>query len=327
MQPLTSFGRTLVIANPAARAGTARQVAERLERFLTLYLHDASTFITRYTDRPGHATELAADAAPFDTVLALGGDGVIHEVACGLMRLDEDARPVLGVIPVGSGNDFARTLGMHEVSCDADLAQLLETQPARLDIGRVRTSSSPTADAPLDEVTYALETFSFGLDAAIALDTTELRRTTGLTGMPLYTVSGLNVFGRRYRTYPAGIRLDDGPWLDLATLLCAVQLGPTYGSGYLITPDADPTDGMLDICYATGPIARVQALPVFLSARNGNHVGNPHVHLARARRAEIVLPEDGYPAQVDGEKLAFRRAVIEVAPAALTVLKPPANPA
>ena len=320
------LGRTLLIANPAAHSGRGAAGADFARHFLSSYSSATRGYEVRLTRGPGDAVGIAASAVGYDTVLALGGDGVIHEVACGLMRLHDDVRPVLGVIPVGSGNDFARTLGMHEVSCDADLVQLLETQPAHLDIGRVRTSSSPTADAALDEVTYALETFSFGLDAAIALDTTELRRTTGLTGMPLYTVSGLNVFGRRYRTYPARIRLDDGPWLDLATLLCAVQLGPTYGSGYLITPDADPTDGMLDICYATGPIARVQALPVFLSARNGNHVGNPHVHLARARRAEIVLPEDGYPAQVDGEKLAFRRAVIEVAPAALTVLKPPATP-
>ena len=105
----TDFGRTLIIANPAAQSGAAREVAERLQRFLDMTAR-ASQFDLVLTERMGHAKELAARAQGYRTVIALGGDGVIHEVVNGLMTQKEDARPALAVLPVGSGNDFAQTL-------------------------------------------------------------------------------------------------------------------------------------------------------------------------------------------------------------------------
>lgn len=317
-----SFGQTLVIVNPTAHSGAAGTIAERLSRFLTLYLHEGSSFEVKRTERPRHATEMAAGAAGYDTVLALGGDGVIHEVACGLMTIPEAERPVLGVIPVGSGNDFARTLGIREVTCDADLVQTLTCEPMQIDVGRIRYTSSTDAAAPLDSSEYFVETFSFGLDAAIAHGTAALRRTTKLAGAPLYTLSGLNVFGAHYRSYPVRLRLDGGEKRDLKTIICAVQNGPTYGSGYRITPDADPQDGVFDICYATGPLPRALALPVFLSAKEGKHVTNRHVTMGRARTVSVDFIDGAYPAQADGEALELRRAEIDLLPRALTVLAP-----
>ena len=107
----TDFGRTLIIANPVAQSGAAREVAERLQRFLDMTAR-ASQFDLVLTERMGHAKELAARAQGYRTVIALGGDGVIHEVVNGLMTQKEDARPALAVLPVGSGNDFAQTLGI-----------------------------------------------------------------------------------------------------------------------------------------------------------------------------------------------------------------------
>lgn len=80
----TDFGRTLIIANPAAQSGAAREVAERLQRFLDMTAR-ASQFDLVLTERMGHAKELAAQAQGYRTVIALGGDGVIHEVVNGLM--------------------------------------------------------------------------------------------------------------------------------------------------------------------------------------------------------------------------------------------------
>ena len=104
----TDFGRTLIIANPAAQSGAAREVAERLQRFLDMTAR-ASQFDLVLTERMGHAKELAAQAEGYHTVIALGGDGVIHEVVNGLMTQDEAVRPALAILPVGSGNDFAQT--------------------------------------------------------------------------------------------------------------------------------------------------------------------------------------------------------------------------
>ena len=115
MHPI-ELGRTLIIVNPVAQSGKAAAAADRLRRFLALCSHDASAFHVKRTELPRHATELAAAASGFDTVLALGGDGVVHEVANGLMRIEPGARPTLGVVPVGSGNDFARSLGLTDVA-------------------------------------------------------------------------------------------------------------------------------------------------------------------------------------------------------------------
>ena len=133
----TDFGRTLIIANPTAQSGAAHEVAERLQRFLDMTTR-ASQFDLVLTERMGHAKELAAQAQGYRTVIALGGDGVIHEVVNGLMTQKEDARPALAVLPVGSGNDFAQTLGIDDFS-GKDFGALLTCELQRQDIGRIRS--------------------------------------------------------------------------------------------------------------------------------------------------------------------------------------------
>lgn len=349
---LESLGHTLIIVNPVAQSGAAANAAERLQRFLALYSHRDS-FNLAQTQYPGHATEIALTASNYDTVLALGGDGVVHEVACGLMQLEPAQRPSLGVVPVGSGNDFARTLGLTEITDvhGNNFGALLSCKPATVDVlkvtyevapvcknagnlhkskffaRRARKQNAQQTTQPIlktsPQVTYAIETFSFGLDAAIAIDTEVLRASTHLSGTALYTASGLRSFGKGYRSFPVRVRLDNNEALDMQSIVFAVQNGPTYGSGYHICPQADPSDGLLDICYAVGPVPRTIALPVFLSAKNGKHVDNKHIRITRAKRVELEFPEDNYPIQVDGERLHATKLCIEVVPQALRVLRAP----
>lgn len=322
MHPI-ELGRTLIIVNPVAQSEKAAAAADRLRRFLALCSHDASAFHVKRTELPRHATELAAAASGFDTVLALGGDGVVHEVANGLMRIEPGARPTLGVVPVGSGNDFARSLGLTDVAdvSGTDFSPLLQGAPKPCDILRVAYGVAGGAPGSAS-VEYALETVSFGLDAAIAIDTHAMRRSTKLTGTPLYMASGLKTFGSGYRTFASTVRIDGETPRSLETIIFAVQNGATYGSGFRICPDADIADGELDICYATGPAPRAVALPVFLSAKYGAHTSSRRVRIERAKRVSIDLAEDSYPIQVDGERIAARNLDIEVVPRALRVLMP-----
>ena len=180
---------------------------------------------------------MAADADGFDTVVALGGDGVIHEVVNGLMRRPRDRRAQLGVIPLGSGNDYARTLGMARNDVEAAFAQLVRGSARPVEVGRVNG-------------THFMQTLSFGLDAAIALDTTDRRAAnTSQEGEALFVTSGLKILSRAGRGFPCTARLDDEPPLELSALIFAVQVGPSYGGGFKICPDADPSDGLLDVCY------------------------------------------------------------------------------
>ncbi len=153
----TDFGLTLIIANPAAQLGAAREVAERLQRFMDMTAR-ASQFDLVLTERMGHAKELAAQAQGYRTVIALGGDGVIHEVVNGLMTQDEAVRPALAILPVGSGNDFAQTLGIDDFS-GKDFGALLSCELQRQDIGRIR-SWNPASGSGEASVEYYDQTLS-----------------------------------------------------------------------------------------------------------------------------------------------------------------------
>ena len=119
------LGRTLLIANPAAHSGKGAAGAEFAHRFLGTYSSATDGYDVRLTSRPGEATSMAARSTGYDTLIVLGGDGVIHEVVCGLMSLPHERRPRLAVLPLGSGNDYARTLGMARNDIEDAFAQIV----------------------------------------------------------------------------------------------------------------------------------------------------------------------------------------------------------
>lgn len=112
----------LLVANPVAHNGAGRETSARVEALLyeavgndggalSPALQDAH-IAHRLTEYPGHARELARGSADCRAIIALGGDGLVNELVNGLMELPAEARPALGVLPLGSGNDYARELGM-----------------------------------------------------------------------------------------------------------------------------------------------------------------------------------------------------------------------
>lgn len=258
------------------------------------------------TAGPRHACALAKAADGADTVVALGGDGVIHEVVNGLMALPVAARPQLGVIPVGSGNDYARALGIPAQVGKA-CARLLHAKARPVDIGCVNGE-------------FFAETLSFGLDAAIALDTMERRKRTGKSGTALYMASGFDQLFHHLDERAYRLQLDDGPVMQGASITFAVQMGPYYGGGFRICPDASLDDGLFDLCISNPPIGPVGAAAIFLRAKNGNHVSSPRMEFHQARKVRVEFDEVP-PAQVDGERIEASVFEAEVMPAALRVLQ------
>lgn len=301
------LGRTLLIANPAAHSGKGAAGADFARHFLGSYSTATRGYEVRLTKGPGDAVGIAAGAVGFDTVLALGGDGVIHEVVNGLMRLPESARPQLGVIPLGSGNDYARTLGMVKNDVEGAFAQLVRGTVRELEVGRVNG-------------VHFMQTLSFGLDAAIALDTTDRRAAnTSQEGEALFITSGLKILSRARGGFPCTASFDDEKPVDLKTLSFAVQVGPTYGGGFRICPDADPGDGLLDVCYNVKKPLLPHLLALFGLARSGRHARSSVVSLRRIRRAVLDFAEEP-PCQVDGERLQGTHFEIDVIPRALHVV-------
>ena len=280
-------GKVLLLVNPVAQRGNGDHFAGIARDLLGQWLGDDRVECV-LTEHAGHATELAASASAdrFSTLIALGGDGLVHEAVNGIMRLPERDRPAFGLIPVGSGNDFANTLGMSTCVPDA-IVQFLDAQERLFDVGCCNGE-------------YFAETLSFGLDAAIALDTVERRKRTGQQGTRLYLSSGIDQLLHHLDPYRFTAVLDGTRELSGDMLMFAVQNGTTYGGGFHICPDADPEDGVLDICYAMAPMRVPMATFKFLSAKNGKHVNRKGIHFDRASRIELSFDKRP-PCQIDGE--------------------------
>lgn len=305
-----SLGRVVIIANPVAQSGAAAGVAERFERLLCSRLADDACRMC-FTDYAGHAADLAArEGACCDTVVAIGGDGIVHEVVNGLMRLDSSQRPNLAVVPVGSGNDYALTLGMSH-DPERALEQILACDVRHLDVGLVNGE-------------YFVETLSFGLDAAIAIDTVERRKKSGRRGTLLYMESGIDqmlhhLVPQAYKATLEGV--PDVGSLDIEgeSYIFAVQIGRTYGGHFEVCPKADPADGLFDICITRKRLNAAKAIAVFMLARFGLHTRFGMFRFFRARSLSVDFVEPP-AAQADGEKLQGAHFDVRTVPAALGVL-------
>ena len=303
------LGRTLVIANPVAHSGQGEGATQFVERFLSAYESATSGYRIARTGASGDATGIAADASDFDTVIALGGDGVIHEVAEGLMAIHPEERPRLGIIPMGTGNDYARTLGMARNDPEEALRQLVGGREKNVEVGRVNGR-------------YFVETLSFGLDAAIALDTTNKRANeTNQEGTELFVRSAIRILSRAGKGFPCTVSFDGADPIESRSIIFAFQVGPTYGAGFKVCPDADPADGLLDVCRntVTPPLPIVMGL--LGAARFGGHTRSRIIEMRRVRHAVLDF-ESEPPCQVDGEGITGTHFEVDVIPEALRVIVP-----
>ena len=319
--PTSPLGRTLVIANPAAHSGKGAQGIDFTRRFLEAYDSATQGFELLVTQAAGDAEHMAAEARGFDTVVALGGDGVIHETVNGLARIPREGRPALGIIPFGSGNDFAKTLGMVANDAQTALAQLVAGTRRTIELGHVTSNVCDEAGNPLEA--RFMETLSFGLDAAIAIDTTNKRADgTREEGEQLFLTSGLKILSRASAGYPCTFSLDGGAPIQTRALILAIQNGPTYGGGFRICPAAVPDDGLLDVCFNVKNPSIPHVLALFGLARFGRHVRSSAIRAEKARRIEVAFDADVPPCQVDGEEFWGSHFVVEVEPGALDVIVP-----
>ena len=309
IMPHSPLGKTLVIANPAAHSGAGESGARFAEDFLKSFSSATNGFEVIRTKAPEDAIDMAACASGYDTVLALGGDGIIHEVVNGLMSIQGEIRPQLGIIPMGSGNDYARTLSMNKNDVQGALAQLVRGVARPCDLGLVNG-------------VHFMETLSFGLDAAIANDTT-IKRAEGTNqeGEELFIRSAITILSEAKEGFKVSAAFDEEDPLNLCSIIFAIQVGPTYGGGFRICPEADPSDGYLDTCYNV----KLPQLPKLMTllglARMGKHTLSKVVRTRRLRHAELHFEAEP-PCQVDGEMLRGSDFIVDVVPAAVNVIFP-----
>lgn len=296
-----------VIVNPASGSGAAGRLIPAIEGWLE---GQAGSFRILRTEAPGHGVELAREAARTGAarILSVGGDGTIHEVANGVLGAGVEPPPV-GILPVGTGNDFFRMVDAPEEP-EAALQVFLHGRPRPFDVGLARFDGRER---------FFVNLLGMGVDVETLRQRERFR---WLPGLPQYLAALLSsVF--RYDPYAVRVELDDGEeTIEDRMHLCAVTVGPSVGGGFLVNPGATADDGFLDLCFVRelGILEIARVLPRVV---RGSHGGMKQVRLRRFRR--IVLERaDGepYPFQLDGDLVPHptRRVEAEIRPGALPVL-------
>ena len=253
----------------------------------------------------GHAIELARRAAlsGWPCVVAAGGDGTVNEVINGLMQAAaEGAEAALGVMPIGSGNDFAGALGIS-TNMDAAAARLLAGQRRRVDIGCVNGR-------------YFGNNVGIGFEARVNI---EAHHITWLRGQLLYLAAAL----RATTSYPfphVHVQKDGELFMDRHMLMLSVGNNFRAGGGFLLTPHAENNDGLLDLC-AVDAIPRREIFRLLPKAMKGRHEGAPAIAMTRFARL-VVESDDPLPVHADGEILwnDVHRVEITLIPGCLEVL-------
>lgn len=297
----------LIIVNPTAGSGRAARlipwIRERLAPRPDAELH--------VTVRRGDAEEVTARAVASgrDRVVVVGGDGTIQEVVNGV--LDGNAPASIGIVPVGSGNDLARSLGVPTDPGEAWTVamgrgtRMIDAASATNGAGRRRWFASAGG---------------IGFDAQVA-EAMSTRRgwQSGRAGYLLTTLSELRRFDNRH------LRLDlDGEPFERSALLVAIANGPFYGGGMRIAPDAAPDDGWLDLCVV-GDVSRLTAIRELPNLYRGTHVRHPAVSVHRARAIEVSTDAPTY-AHLDGEPFGTLPLTVEIRARCLEVATPAPPP-
>jgi len=294
-------GKTLVIANPAAKHGETAKLIPIIEQLLLNLPHDIAL-----TESIGHAATLAQGATAYDVVVAAGGDGTVHEVLNGLMRIDPEHRPALGLLPTGSGNDTRRTLGIPDDLAQAALT-LATGERRRFDVGECNGI-------------YFNNSFAAGLDAKVTAKAVEYKVTKRRSGLWLYLTALLHVLFRELESFSLAISFDGAPAETHDTLIVAVTNGPTYGGGFFITPDAIANDGVFDVCMID-PLSLPEALVRLPFVVTGKHTRMRPVHMSR-HTALVIDCDRRVPAQIDGEVLLDSHYEISMLPGAIECIVP-----
>jgi diacylglycerol kinase (ATP) len=284
METSESSNHPLVLFNPAANRGDMAAhravMRSRLAQEHVEYIE---------TSGPGEARERAMQAAREGrAIIVVGGDGTVNEVANGIFA--SERRVPLGIVPAGSGNDFAYNTLCLPRDPLAALERALHGNTIEVDVGMVNGL-------------YFVNSFSVGLDAYIAATANQLRKLPFMSGSRLYYASSLSqlLFGY-YRCPWLTFRLDSDLHEQTEAkhyVLLAVTNGPTYGAGFRINPTADHTDGLFDVCAIThAPLPRaLKLLPV---VQQGEHGAEPEVTFYRAKTVHIQSQRP-VMMEVDGE--------------------------
>ncbi len=268
-----------LIVNPVAGRGRALKALPQVERFFREQQLELEVLSTK---APGDARRLVEQLPADATVLSLGGDGTLHEIAGACVYTSR----TIGILPAGSGDDFAFALGIPRHDLFAALQIARNGNVRQVDTGCVNSevfvnSFGVGFDADVAHAVYSAPSFLKEFYAYLYAVVSTLRKLKNITVQ--VTIDGRDVY-------------------EGSSLLVAVQNGPRTGGSFLFSPEAKLDDGLLDIVIA-GQFGRLATLGILPGVIRGQHLKNPRVQLYRGREVRIHW-ETARPAHMEGELLA-----------------------
>jgi YegS/Rv2252/BmrU family lipid kinase len=297
-----------IIVNPNADLGRAWRTAADFRPIVEEF-GGADWSGTVY---PTHAVELARQAgeAGYELVVAAGGDGTAHEVVNGLMQVPAERRPRFGIVPLGTGNDFAFSVGMDHQPHLA-MRQVLNGHPQHLDIGVLHDDHGRTE--------YWDNTMGIGFDATVTIRS---RNFTYLRGFILYLAAVLQTIALNHDAPRMEVHTDREEWAEEQLLLTLCN-GEREGGGFLIAPGARNNDGVFD--YASiRRVSRLMMLRLLPEVMKGTHGKFKPVRIGQFKSLKVVSSAS-MVIHTDGEIFAgfgtdVRHLTVEMLPGALEVV-------
>ncbi|HEX7048437.1 MAG TPA: diacylglycerol kinase family protein [Gammaproteobacteria bacterium] len=287
-----------LIINPNAGRGAGARTGPDIARYLSQHGFDCEARITN--DR-GHATELAREAAAngADCVAIAGGDGSVFEVVNGLMQAGGNMP--LAVLPLGTGNDFAKMLDSPDWQTVCD--KLAAGHTTAIDVGVCND-------------VYFANGIGAGFDAKVARIANRIH---WLRGDAVYAAALLRTLAFHHDNPVVRVTTETETFAHRATLL-AVANGRVYGGSFRVAPQASITDGLLDVVFAEN-FSRGQILKLIPRVLRGTHLDLPGVHFLRAKKVTVEC-DSPLPVHADGEIIEHgtEKLSIGVLPGALRVV-------
>ena len=268
---------------------------------ISAYLEGQGVEVTWHvTESPGHAEHIVSRLPDETLIVAVGGDGTVHEVAAACV----DTRRVMGILPAGSGNDYVKALGIG-----TNLGRALEV----IARGTVRV-----VDAGEVNGVRFNNGLGIGFDAEVAAGVADAPAYLGGFGGYLWSLGRL-LWG--FECHKARLKLGSGVETTAETILVAAALGTTYGARFKLAPASSLDDGAFDVVWSE-EVSRTEILRLIPAVLRGTHLTHPKIHFARTAEIEVLL-ETPTPAHVDGEMLfQTRNFRARVLPNSLHVLAP-----
>lgn len=272
----------LLVVNESAGKGKALYLANQFSKLLVNSNQEFTLIHETSYEKTIEKLKSSLSTNSYKKVIAIGGDGLVNLCLQYLAR----SGITLGVIPAGTGNDFARAVGVNGLSVNKIFDLYTKSDPAEIDLGLVKSQSSER---------WFVQVLSTGFDAEVNSRANKIRWPKGKSKYTIATVRTLAKF--RPITYEIEM---DGHKLSQSAMLFTIANGETYGGGMRICPGASNSDGIFELLLVR-PVSRFVLLTIFPKVFKGNHIPHQKIDTYQAKEVKISASTSSY---ADGEYVA-----------------------